>query len=62
MGEQVFADGISPIVAFLASPDGLRLNRAFVRIADPRQRRKIVELVAAIAGEEETPDLRLAAE
>ncbi len=39
----------SQIVAFLASADGLSLNRAFARIKDPRLRRRIVDLVAAIA-------------
>ncbi len=63
-GEQSFDDAATPIVDFLGTSEGLRLNRAFVRIADPRQRRKVVELVAAIAGEEadETPDLPIAAE
>jgi transcriptional regulator with XRE-family HTH domain len=39
----------SRIVAFLASADGLSLNRAFARIRDPRLRRRIIDLVVAIA-------------
>ena len=33
----------------LLTSDGLQLNRAFVRISDPKVRRKIVELVCALA-------------
>ena len=43
----------SPIVEFLSSSEGLALNRAFLRIADPKQRRKVVELVKAMAGDED---------
>ncbi len=39
------------IIEFLGSRDGLELNRAFVRIRDPRVRRSIVDLVRALAGE-----------
>ena len=38
------------VVDFLGSRDGLELNKAFVRIADPRVRRSIVELVRSVAG------------
>ncbi|SIQ70188.1 transcriptional regulator [Rhizobium sp. RU20A] len=37
------------VVDFLSSSEGLQLNRAFVKIADPKVRRKIVDLVKAIA-------------
>ncbi len=39
------------VVDFLSSSEGLQLNRAFVKIADPKVRRKIVDLVKAIATE-----------
>ena len=39
------------IVEFLRSRDGLELNRAFVRIADLKARRAIVELVRSLANE-----------
>jgi transcriptional regulator with XRE-family HTH domain len=39
------------VVDFLASRDGLELNKAFVRITDARVRRSIVDLVRALAGE-----------
>ena len=46
-----FADESSgEIVSFLSSAEGLLLNKAFVRIKDPKVRRKIVELVTALAG------------
>jgi transcriptional regulator with XRE-family HTH domain len=37
------------IVDFLATREGLELNRAFVRIADPKSRRAIVDLVRSLA-------------
>ena len=39
---------------FLATSDGLTLTRNFMRITDARVRRRIVDLVIAIAGETET--------
>ena len=48
-----FAEGPaeSYVVEFLSSRDGLELNKAFVRITNPRVRRSIVELVRSL-----TPD------
>jgi transcriptional regulator with XRE-family HTH domain len=37
------------IVEFLGSRDGLELNRAFARIADPKIRRRIIELVRSLS-------------
>ena len=37
---------------FLATSDGLALTKAFMRIADPKLRRRIVDLVEQIAGED----------
>lgn len=45
----------SYVVEFLASREGLELNKAFSRISDPRVRRAITELVRALAGESEAP-------
>ena len=39
----------SQIVDFLSSMEGLHLNRAFAKISDPKIRKKIVELVVALA-------------
>jgi transcriptional regulator with XRE-family HTH domain len=52
------ADGMSEnsstyVVNFLSSAEGLQLNRAFVKIADPKVRRRIIDLVKAIAAESE---------
>jgi transcriptional regulator with XRE-family HTH domain len=51
-----FADHPSEsyVVEFLGSRDGLELNKAFARIKDARVRRSIVDLVRALAGEEES--------
>ncbi|PZN48340.1 MAG: transcriptional regulator [Proteobacteria bacterium] len=38
-------------VDFCSTPEGLQLNRAFVRIGDPKVRRKIIDLVKALADE-----------
>jgi transcriptional regulator with XRE-family HTH domain len=37
---------------FCSTPEGLQLNRAFFRIADPKVRRRIVELVKSLSEEE----------
>jgi transcriptional regulator with XRE-family HTH domain len=37
---------------FLATPDGLALTKAFMRIKDIRLRRRIVELVQGMAGDD----------
>ena len=42
----------SYVVEFLSSREGMELNKAFVRITDPRVRRSIVELVRSLAGED----------
>jgi len=48
----------TPYVAdFLASNEGVQLNRAFLRIRDPKLRRRVVDLVTAIAGEDELASL-----
>lgn len=41
------------VADFLASNEGVQLNRAFLRIRDARLRRRVVDLVTAIAGEDE---------
>src|ERR1700748_921076 len=47
-------DAPSPtyVADFLATSDGLALTKAFMRIPDPKLRRRIVDLVEQIAGEE----------
>lgn len=48
------AGDASYVVDFLNSSEGLQLNRAFVKIANPKVRRRIVELVKSLA--EDAPD------
>ena len=43
----------SYVVDFLSSSEGLALNKSFVRIKDAKTRKKVVDLVRAIAGDEE---------
>ena len=54
-GAEGFAEtsSTSYVVDFLSSSEGLQLNRAFVKIEDPKVRRKIVELVKTLANDEE---------
>lgn len=40
------------VVDFLSSTEGLTLNRAFARIGDPKVRRRIIDLVRALADED----------
>ncbi|APG83213.1 helix-turn-helix domain-containing protein [Sinorhizobium americanum] len=51
MGE---APSSNYVVDFLSSSEGLQLNRAFVKISDPKVRRKLVDLVKALAAEAES--------
>ena len=39
------------VVDFLSSSEGIQLNKAFVRINDAKLRRKIIDLVRAMAGD-----------
>lgn len=39
------------VVDFLSSSEGLQLNRAFVKIQDPKIRRRIVDLVKSLGSE-----------
>jgi hypothetical protein len=42
------------VTDFLASSDGLALTTAFTRIKEPQLRRRIVNLVEEIAGDDDT--------
>jgi transcriptional regulator with XRE-family HTH domain len=39
-------------VEFCSTPEGLQLNRGFVKIADPKVRRRIIELVKSLSADE----------
>jgi transcriptional regulator with XRE-family HTH domain len=43
----------SYVVDFLSSSEGIQLNKAFIRIRDAKLRRKVIELVRAMAGTDE---------
>lgn len=45
------ASSTSYVVDFLSSPEGIQLNRAFVRITNPALRRKVIDLVRTLADE-----------
>jgi transcriptional regulator with XRE-family HTH domain len=40
------------VVDFLSSSEGIQLNKAFLQIGDPRLRRRLIDLIRAIAGHE----------
>jgi transcriptional regulator with XRE-family HTH domain len=54
-GGGAFSESASPayVSDFLATSDGLSLTKAFMKVKDPKVRRRIVDLVEAIAAEEE---------
>jgi transcriptional regulator with XRE-family HTH domain len=43
----------SYIAEFLGSREGLELNRAFLRIQDPKVRRSVIDLVRSLAGDDQ---------
>lgn len=54
-GQPGFGEGETPdyTTSFLATSEGIQLNRSFCRIKDPKVRKKIVDLVKSLADEEE---------
>lgn len=53
-----FSEGSSSqyVVDFLSTAEGLHLNRAFARIRDPKIRKRILDLVAALADQSDPSD------
>ena len=45
--------GSAYVVDFLSTTEGLHLNRAFARIQDAKVRKRIVDLVTSLAGDDE---------
>jgi transcriptional regulator with XRE-family HTH domain len=41
----------SYVADFLSTSEGVQLNKAFVKIDDPKVRRKLIELVESLAGD-----------
>ena len=52
LGGAVDAPSPAYVSDFLATTDGLALTKAFMRIKDPKLRRRIVDLVSQIAGDD----------
>jgi len=54
VGNRGFAEDASMAFAveFCGSPEGLQLNRAFVKIADVKVRRRIIDLVKSLSAED----------
>jgi transcriptional regulator with XRE-family HTH domain len=52
-GGMAEASSSNYVVDFLSSSEGLQLNRAFVKISDPKIRRRVVDLVKALAADAE---------
>lgn len=61
--EQTVANGVTPfafaepssstfVIDFIASAEGLHLNKAFARIQDPKVRKRIIDLVTSLAGDD----------
>ena len=50
------ASSANYVVDFLSTTDGIQLNRAFVRISNQSIRRKVIELVRALADETGEPE------
>ncbi|MGQ4274344.1 helix-turn-helix domain-containing protein [Terrihabitans sp. B22-R8] len=42
------------VAEFLATSDGLQLTKSFMKVSDPKVRRRIVDLVTALATEQST--------
>ena len=49
--DAVDSGATSHVMEFLSSSEGLQLNRAFVKIQDPKLRKRVVDLVRSMAGE-----------
>ena len=56
-GQMGFLEDSNPayVADFLSTPEGLHLNLAFARIHDPKVRKRIVDLVSSLAGDDEKP-------
>jgi transcriptional regulator with XRE-family HTH domain len=46
------------VLDFIATTEGMNLNKAFARIRDPKVRKRIIDLVASIASEEAPPAVK----
>jgi transcriptional regulator with XRE-family HTH domain len=56
VGGQAAQQNAPPIMEFVSSGEGLQLSLAFMRIRDPRVRKRMLELVKSLADEPEKVD------
>ena len=56
VGGQTAQQNAPPIMEFVSSGEGLQLSLAFMRIKDPRVRKRMLELVKSLADEPEKVD------
>jgi transcriptional regulator with XRE-family HTH domain len=47
------ADATPPVMEFVSSGEGLQLSLAFMKIKDPKVRKRVLDLVKSLANEEE---------
>ena len=47
------ADASAPVLEFVSSGEGLQLSLAFMKIKDPKVRKRVLDLVKSLAAEEE---------
>ncbi|WP_428980978.1 helix-turn-helix domain-containing protein [Lichenibacterium dinghuense] len=59
-GAGLAEDGNGFVADFLSTPEGLMLNKAFLRIKEGRVRKKIIDLVTALADDSSTAPARAA--
>jgi len=52
-GHSKGASPTPPVMEFLSSGEGLQLTLAFMRITDPKVRKRVIDLVKSLADEEE---------
>jgi len=48
-----FAEAGTPVMEFVSSSEGLQLSLAFMKIRDPKVRKRVLDLVKSLAEEEE---------
>lgn len=51
---ETLASAAPPVMEFVSSGEGLQLSLAFMKIKDPKVRKRVLDLVKSLADEEET--------
>src|ERR1700743_2934162 len=52
-GQGLAESGAAPVMEFVSSGEGLQLSLAFMKIKDPKVRKRVLDLVKSLAEEEE---------